>query len=229
MTFRSRTARWGVEPLNPSTGPGRRRSCARAACAAGSRRRRTASPTPPAPTGGARSGARACRLAGVSASSCPISPEVALVRIAQAQHGPLVVLERRRAASTTRGSRPAVRGRRRRDGRRPSRRRLPDRRRDARARCWQRAGRGHALDHELLVQRRRAATRGPGLRRLGRQLRHGRRTAWARSCTGRGTCAGQIASRHWRLTSPRIVGTANVENACPRAGSNRRTALTRPR
>ncbi len=43
------------------------------------------------------------------------------------------------------------------------------------------------------------------------------------------TWTDHVLSRKCRRSSPRIVGTANVLNASPRAGSNRSTALTSPR
>src|SRR6266536_1802994 len=48
------------------------------------------------------------------------------------------------------------------------------------------------------------------------------------SCTRRGTRTAHPRSRKWRLSSPRIVGVANVENCRPRPGSKRSTALSRP-
>ena len=48
------------------------------------------------------------------------------------------------------------------------------------------------------------------------------------SCSARGTRTDQDRSRKWRLISPEIVGVANVENARPRSGSKRSTALRRP-
>ena len=53
-------------------------------------------------------------------------------------------------------------------------------------------------------------------------------TLRTRSCSGRGTRAAQPWSRKWRFSSPRMLGTAKVENAIRRVGSNRSTALMRP-
>src|SRR5947208_187330 len=47
------------------------------------------------------------------------------------------------------------------------------------------------------------------------------------SWTRRGTRTAQPLSRKWRLSSPTIVGVANVENSRPRPGSKRSTALSR--
>ena len=55
-----------------------------------------------------------------------------------------------------------------------------------------------------------------------------RSTLRIRSWTSRGTCTDQPRSRKWRLSSPRMVGTAKVEKAVPRSGSKRSIALTRP-
>src|SRR5580704_5426257 len=47
------------------------------------------------------------------------------------------------------------------------------------------------------------------------------------SCRRRGTRTAQLLSRKCRLSSPAMVGTANVLNSSPRSGSKRSTALIR--
>ena len=51
----------------------------------------------------------------------------------------------------------------------------------------------------------------------------------ASSCRSRGTRTDQPLSRKWRLSSPRMVGTAKLENAVSRLGSKRSIAFSSPR
>ena len=86
---------------------------------------------------------------------------------------------------------------------------------------------------EHLLERRAGALGDLRRRRRAAELaRHlvGRRgrPCTASSCRSRGTRTDQPLSRKWRLSSPRIVGTANDENAVSRAGSKRSIALSRP-
>ena len=84
----------------------------------------------------------------------------------------------------------------------------------------------HGLARSARRPRRGPRPSAPG--RAGRgSSRSQRSTRRMRSLSARGTCRAQAVSRKWRLISPIIVGTANDENASPRSGSNRSTALTR--
>ena len=64
--------------------------------------------------------------------------------------------------------------------------------------------------------------RSPTVQEIARVTR--RWSSWTR----RGTRTAQPLSRKWRLSSPTIVGVANVVNSSPRSGSKRSTAFTRP-